>query len=80
MAARMLVDIRCKDHERVAKRIRLLDGVESVVEVEEAQRDQNDKEQSLEHWDVLVKCRGITSRFDVEELLMGVPDLHVEVQ
>jgi hypothetical protein len=70
MSAIVMVEITVKDHERVLKRIKMLDGVKSVKEHEEIHRS---------GVDIHVSCAPGTSKFDVEELLNGVAGVEVEV-
>lgn len=76
MTARLIVEIAAKDHNRVANRIKMLDGVESVLEFKE--RDES-VEVTPDEADFLVKCEVGTRKCDVEELLLGVRGIKIQI-
>ena len=75
MAAKVMVEINSRDHVRVMKRIAMLEGVSGIVAQEESV-DIHEC-QCPNDWDLKIKC-GIGARpCDIEELLLGVPNIKV---
>lgn len=60
----------------MANRIKMLDGVESVLEFKE--RDES-VEVTPDEADFLVKCEVGTRKCDVEELLLGVRGIKIQI-
>jgi hypothetical protein len=71
MSLILKVEVSDVDRNRVANRIKMLDGVESVLADEREERKDDE--------DIHVWCQNGVSRFDVEELLLGVAGVKVKV-